>query len=107
DRNVLEVLAPDQAVVPVRMAEVLVLVPFVGLGIDVAMPFLRIGGDDRRALVEVEGDVALEMNRDWEVIAGREANRAGARGAGGVDGLGGGGRVQRLAAACGGVRASV
>ena len=73
DRDVLEVLAPDQTVVPVTVTEVLILVPRVRLWqILFAVAVTWIGGEDRRALIDVERDVAFQANRKRAVSAGSE-----------------------------------
>src|SRR5581483_7048965 len=71
DRNVFEALAPDQAVVPVAVTEVLKFAARrVRLGRVIGHAFGRGGGENRRALINVERDVALQANRDGEVSAG-------------------------------------
>ena len=101
DRDVLQLDAPDQRVLPVRVAEVLELIGLVRLRRIVLVAVLRRCGEDRRALVDVERDVALEADRGREVVAGGEVNRPAAARRGGFDRLVDRGRVERLAVARG------
>src|SRR5262249_57082738 len=81
---------PYQAVVEVAVAEVLIHVPLVGLGevVPATGAFRRrIGGDDGGALIEVECDVALEVNRVAEIVSGGEEDGAAAGGRRCFDGL--------------------
>src|SRR5439155_7267396 len=74
DGDVFQVLAPDERVVPVAMAEVLVLL-FAGgveLGVVVVVAVFFAGADDGGALHQMKRDVAFEMDGDREVIAGGE-----------------------------------
>ena len=65
DRNVLDTLTPYEAVVPMTMAEVLILTPFVRFRCIVPAPIpCRTRGDDRRALVQVQRHMALQMDRE-------------------------------------------
>ena len=108
--NVAQSFAPDQAVVEVAVAEILVLVPFVWLGhVEPAAGSLRgsVGRNDGRPLIEVERDVALEMDGVAEVIAGGEQHRTAARRVGRFNGLVDGRRVERLAVARGAKRPHV
>ena len=84
ERDVGEVLSPDQRVVEVAVAEVLVLREGVRLGRVEAAG----GGADGGAGIELDVDVALEVDRDRLVGAGRELDdpAAGRRARGG-DGL--------------------
>src|SRR5205814_6734117 len=94
-RDVLDTIAPDEAVVPVAVAEVLILVPLVRLRqIVLAVAVARVCGEYGRALVEVERDVALEPNREGAVRARGEAHGAAARVGGGVNRAVDGGRVE-------------
>src|ERR1039458_2487026 len=74
DGNILQVFSPKQAVMPVAVPKILVLVPLICLGriVSSATVRRRIGGEDRRAMFEVQGDVALEMNWKTQVRARRE-----------------------------------
>ena len=95
--NIRQVLAPDQTVVPMAVTEILILIPLVWLR---RIVLRTIGGrrrDDRRALIEIERDVAFEMNRHRQIISSREVNRAATRRGCGVDRLIDCGRVKRLA----------
>src|SRR4029079_17647149 len=71
DRYILKTHAPDQSVVPMRMAAVLVVSAFrVGLGgvVSAAVdPVWR--AKNPRALVKVQGDVALESDGIAEIHA--------------------------------------
>src|SRR5262249_3502581 len=61
--NVLEVLAPDQTVVPVTMTEVLILVPRVWLlRIVLTIAVVRTGGEDGCALIDIKCNVALQAD---------------------------------------------
>ena len=65
DRNILKVLAPDQTVMPMAVAEIFVRIPFVWLRRIVSRrTFVHriIRGKNDRALIEVERDVALETD---------------------------------------------
>src|SRR5713226_7823401 len=62
------------------MAKVLVHVPLIRLGkIILAIIFCGICGEDRRTLVQVQRDVALQTNREAQISAGRKVH-AGATG---------------------------
>ena len=63
NRNVRQVLAPNQTVMPVGMTEILIGVPLVWFRRIVPRFLRRIGCDDRRALIEIQRDVALQVNR--------------------------------------------
>ena len=98
DGDVFEVLTPDEAVVEVAVAEVLIGVELVGLGEVVAAGLaLRgsVGGDECGAGVELEVDVALEVDGIGEEIAGGKTNGSAAGGGGGVDGFVDGVGVER------------
>src|SRR5205809_5746694 len=58
NRNVLEVFAPDQTVVPVAMTKVLIGIPGIRLGQIVSNSFRCLSGEYRRALIEIERDIA-------------------------------------------------
>ena len=72
DRHVLEADAPDQAVLPVAVAEVLVEVVLVRLRRVVASPLRRrLRREQRGARAELERDVALQADRVARVGARR------------------------------------
>src|SRR6185503_3723390 len=101
-RDVFQVLTPDQAVVPVAVAEVLILIPLVWLGrIIFAVAITRIGGKDRRALIEIECDVAFQTNREGAIRARGKEDGAAARSRCRIDGFVDGGAVERLSIAFG------
>src|SRR6185369_3772272 len=60
----LQANAPDQAVLPVTVSKVLVHVPLIGLG-QIVSNFSRdnVGGKDRRAVLELQRDVAAQTDR--------------------------------------------
>src|SRR3989442_10087087 len=62
--NVLEVLAPNQTVVPVTVTEILISIPLIWLRRIVRDAFARLCRDNRRTLIEVERDIAFQMNGD-------------------------------------------
>ena len=102
--DVAKPFAPDQAVVEVAVAEILVLVPFVRLGhVEPAAGALRgrVGRNDGRPCIQVQRDVALQMDGIAQVIAGREHHRSAARRAGCFNGLVDRRRVERFAVARG------
>ena len=99
DGDVFDAFAPDQAVVEMAVAEILVLVPLVGLGQIVSAARRPSGGSAAMMVapgVEVQRDVALQMDGIAQIIAGREMHRPAARRRRGVDGLVDGGGVERL-----------
>src|SRR2546421_5100294 len=63
DRNILEVLAPNQAVVPMCVTEIVVSVPCIRFGRIVLRSCSCFVGDDRGALIEINSDIALQVNR--------------------------------------------
>src|SRR5215467_12349170 len=69
-----KVLAPDQTVVPMRVSEILVIIPFIRLRRIVFSRRCRVGGDDDRALIEIKLDVALQPNGRGEIVSGRKEN---------------------------------
>ena len=116
DREVADVLAPDQRVVPMVVAVVLVSVPGgLGLGGVVGSAHVagglagkrRLRGDDSGTLREVEVNVALETDGERDIVASGEDNCASASGRDRLDGLVDGGRVDRLAVAGGSEGADV
>ena len=81
DAEVVDVLAPEQGVVPVVVAVILVSVPCgLGLGGVVDSAVIAglfagergVGGDDCAALQQKQMNVALEMNGETEVASGGE-----------------------------------
>ena len=75
NRDVFEVLAPNQTVVPVAVTEVLVLIPGVWLRqIVFAVAIVWMGGEYGCALIEIERDVALQANRKGAIGSGSEQN---------------------------------
>src|SRR6267142_6554741 len=65
NRNVFEVLAPDQTVVPVAVAKVLILIPLIRFRrIILAVFVCGIGGKYGCTLVQVQRYVALQVNRE-------------------------------------------
>src|SRR4029450_13981833 len=63
DGDVLEVLAPNQTVVPVAVSEVLILIPGMWFGRVVLNARTRFRRYDSCSLVQVQRDVTLKM--DW------------------------------------------
>ena len=53
DRYIVQPFAPNQSVVPMAVAEVLILVPGVRLGRVITPALAIFGGQDRRAMIEV------------------------------------------------------
>ena len=86
DGDVLQAFAPHQAVAPVAVAIVLILAPFVGLRKVVASAgaFGRgIGRYDGRAHIQIQGDIAHQVNGMAQVAArGEEHGSAAGRGRG-------------------------
>ncbi len=82
DGNVVNPFAPDEAVVPVVVAIVLIGLPgLIGLGrvVAVGRPLeRRARAKDRRPLVEVKRNVALQPYRVARIRARRKANRTAA-----------------------------
>ena len=61
DRDVFKANPPDQAVLPMAVAKVLIHVPLVVLRQIVSpIVFVRAGGEQPRALIQIKRDVALE-----------------------------------------------
>ena len=101
--------APDEAVVVVAVAEILVHVPLVGLGhVEPAAALCgRVGRNDGRPGIQVQRDIVLEADGIAQVIAGREHDCSAARGAGRFNGLVDGWRVERFAVARGAKRSHI
>src|SRR5256885_671552 len=102
DRDVLQALAPDQAVVPMGVAEVLVHVGGIRLGRVVPrLPAIRARARgpptrDRGALTELERHFALEMNGETTIAPRRNTHYAAPRRAGRFDGPIDRGRINGL-----------
>src|ERR1700746_1177066 len=102
DGKIGDILAPDQAVVPVAVAEVLKLVPGVGLRRIVTAACAgsgRISCNDGRARTEIQLDIALQTNRVAEIRSNRNGNRAATRSGCGINGLVDGVGVESFAVA--------
>ena len=84
---------------PVAVAEILVPVPTIRLGrVVVTAAFRwRVGGENRRAMLEIQCDVALKMNRKTPVRAGRKLHRAATSRVRGINGFVDRGGINRLA----------
>ena len=77
------------------VTEVLILAPLVWLRqIVFAVAVAWIGGEDRRALIEVKRNVALQSDREGAIGAGSEQDRASACCGCGIDGFVNGGAVE-------------
>ena len=81
DADVVQVFAPDQAVAPVIVAEVLILLPWLRRAGGIVAAGRRavrrhVGGKDRCPGVEIERHLALQANRITEIRSGREVHRA-------------------------------
>ena len=61
---------------PVTMSKILILVPLVRLRRIILRVARSVRGDNRRTLIEIQCDVAFEMNRNGQVISGRKVYRA-------------------------------
>src|SRR5436309_12876680 len=78
------------------MSKILILVPLVRLRRIILRVARSVRSDYRRTLIEIQRDVALEMNRNGQVISGREIYRP-ATGCGGrVDRFVNGGSIKGL-----------
>src|SRR5262249_14986071 len=72
DGDILEVLAPDQTVVPMAVTKILILVPLIRLRrVVLSVAVFWIGGENRRAMIEIKRDVALQMDRKAAIGPGR------------------------------------
>src|SRR4029077_16509583 len=90
DADILDALTPDEAVVPVTVSEVLILIPGVRLRRIVAAfcAFCRrLSGHDRRARTQIEFNVALQMDRVAEIGSRGEAYRSATSSGGRFDSL--------------------
>src|SRR6202012_1182521 len=76
DGDVMQVLTPDQTVVPVAVRVVLVRIARSRLGRVVALSESGRGGEQRGARREVQSEVALQADRVAGVRAGREVDGA-------------------------------
>src|SRR5258706_11819351 len=98
DRDVFKVLAPDQTIVPVRMAEILVFVRRIGLcRIVSAIAFVRTGREQARSLVEIKGNIALEPDRKAAINARRKKYGSASARRGSIDRFIDGRRIQSFA----------
>ena len=80
DRHVFEVFAPEKAVVPVAVAEILVRVRRVGFGgIVLARVHQRVRRQDRRARLELDRDAALQVDGKTAVRPGGHPHGSTAR----------------------------
>ena len=96
DENVREIFAPDEAVVKITMAAVLIrIVRRPRLGEIIGLEILRCG-QDRRARVNNQMDVALEMNRAAQISSRRNQNRSAPGSGSGLNGPVDGGAVKML-----------
>ena len=97
DRDILQSLAPDQAVVEMAVSEILKLVPLVGFGRIVSG---RVGGCFQPWTgLELQGEIAAQANRAGDIGSRREIHGPAARSRGGIDRLVDGVAVGRLAVA--------
>src|SRR5262249_24846063 len=86
----------------VTVSEILVLIPLIRLRHIVrSMVGHRISRDDRRALIQVERDIALQVNRKTQIRSGWKPHGSAAGRGSGIDGLVDGSRIQRLSVALG------
>src|SRR5437667_10376277 len=104
DPDVVEVFAPNQAVVPVTVSIILkFVVAGVGLGCVIAAGgrafHWRRGRQDRRSGLKMKQNVALQMNRIARIPSCRKPHRASACRGGSVNGAVHGGRVDTVAIA--------
>src|SRR5262249_14909163 len=84
----------------VTMSKILILIPLIRFRCIVhSMVGHRISRDDRRPLIQVERDIALQMNRKAQVRSGRKPHGSPAGRGSSIDGLVDGGRVQVLSIA--------
>ncbi len=102
NRDVADSFAPEQAVMPVAVAVVLICAPVIRFRRVVTAAFAGRGGVGRHnggTLIEIEVDVAGEMNRAAQVSAGGEQHSSASRRGGSADGLVNRLGVERLAVA--------
>ena len=78
DSEIMNVLCHDQAVVPMAMSVILIVVPLVRLGGIVLSTGAGTSSENRRALVKVKRNVAFEMDRVTKISACRKVKRAAA-----------------------------
>src|SRR2546421_8134344 len=82
----MNVLSPDQAVVPMSVSKVLVFVPRIWLGsVILAVAIFRIGGNQGRTLVKIERDVTFQAYRVALIRTRGEKNGSTALRRSGVD----------------------
>jgi len=103
DGKIVDVFAPDEAVVPVAVAEVLISIPGIGLGGIVAAGAgsWGIGGEDGRARTEKKIHVAAQVDGETEIRTARKDDRASAGSRRGVNRPVNGGSVGRFTVAFG------
>jgi hypothetical protein len=82
-----QILAPDQRIMPVTVPTILICLKLVGLGGIVSAIRAGRAGDDGAAAVEIQNDVALEVDRKAEIFPRGEMHRAAPGGGGGFDGF--------------------
>jgi len=86
--NILQVLAPDQAVMPVAVAEILVAIlvaPGIWFGGIVSGVPCRLCGHDYGSLTQVKCDIAFEMYGIAQVLACREVDGSASAGSRRID----------------------
>jgi len=99
DADVFEVLAPDERIMEIGVASVLVFREIERLGRVVG--FAVAGGNDGGSCIDVEIDVALHVDGTTEVVACGKENGATSIGSGFLDGCVDGRRIEVLAIAFG------
>jgi len=104
DGNIVNAFAPQQTIVPMIVAVVLVGLPWAlrfGVVVTSGGGALQVSGcsEDRGALVEIEAHLALQMNRVARVSSSRKINGAATCGRGGVNGTIDCGSIDGLAVA--------
>ena len=103
NRKIMNVLSPDQAVVPMAVPEILVVVPLIGLWRIVTLPTGRrcIGGNDGCAGPEIQINIALQVERITQVRPSRENHGPAAICRGSIDSFVDRRSIQALAIASG------
>lgn len=76
DRYIIEVLSPDQTVMPVTVTKVLIRVPLIRFRQVILRGFGRSRGDDCRSLIKIESNITFQMNRNREIGSRWKQNRA-------------------------------
>src|ERR1700740_21829 len=87
---------------PVTVAEILVFVPRIGLGLIITAATPRggrLGGYDGRSGAQMQADIALEVNRKGEIRTGGKVNNSATGGRSGFDGSVDRGRIESIAIA--------